>query len=263
MVGAFHGHAHNRQCQLDWHPMYISGTGHSKGEGCEHIFSASNELARSTRHASRFHQHQAIEEHYTFGTWISTFLWNHYREGLKSVQMLTAELDTIKRELGLSDGDFPGFFAEERIYLDTLKHPPPRDQLCIRYVEVLDELTERRADWDVAREAGNNALTGTNAISLEQINQALKQARVCVDSSYAKLQNAEMLVVHCETLLSVDKRWIIGGEEYRRFKEEATLGKYRAALDELERLVVMRLFELSKLSLSGTGSEFFFVCTLI
>lgn len=120
-----------------------------------------------------------------------------------------------------------------------------------------------RADWDVAREAGNNALTGTNATSLEKINQALKQARVRVDSSYAKLQNVEMLVAHCEMLLSVDERWIVGGEEYSRFKEEATLGKYCAALDELERLVVMRLFELSKLSLLGTGFEFFFVCMLI
>jgi len=27
MVGSFHGHAHNRQCQLDWHPMYITGIG--------------------------------------------------------------------------------------------------------------------------------------------------------------------------------------------------------------------------------------------
>ncbi|KIK35771.1 hypothetical protein CY34DRAFT_95512, partial [Suillus luteus UH-Slu-Lm8-n1] len=66
MVGAFHGHAHNRRCQLDWHPMYIPGTGHTEGEGCEHIFSASNELARSTRHANRFHRHQAIEEHFAF-----------------------------------------------------------------------------------------------------------------------------------------------------------------------------------------------------
>jgi len=66
MVGAFHGHAHNRRCQLDWHPMYISGTGHTKGEGCEHIFSASNELARCMRHASHFHWHQAIEEHFKF-----------------------------------------------------------------------------------------------------------------------------------------------------------------------------------------------------
>jgi hypothetical protein len=66
MVGAFHGHAHNWKCQLHWHPLYIPGTGHSEGEGCEHIFSASNELARSTRHASPFHQHQSIEEHFTF-----------------------------------------------------------------------------------------------------------------------------------------------------------------------------------------------------
>ncbi|KAG2112648.1 uncharacterized protein F5147DRAFT_572181 [Suillus discolor] len=28
MVGAFHGHAHNRRCQLDWHPMYIPGIRH-------------------------------------------------------------------------------------------------------------------------------------------------------------------------------------------------------------------------------------------
>ena len=66
MVGTFHGHAHNRLCQLDWHPMYIDGTGNSEGEGCEHVFSASNELARSTRHASAFHRHQAIEQHFAF-----------------------------------------------------------------------------------------------------------------------------------------------------------------------------------------------------
>lgn len=46
---------------------------------------------------------------------------------------------------------------------------------------------------------------------------------------------------------------MIGGEEYNYFKEEATLGKYCATSDELEHLVVMRLFELSKLSLLGTG----------
>ncbi|KAG1731985.1 uncharacterized protein EDB91DRAFT_1058319 [Suillus paluster] len=66
MVGAFHGHAHNRHCQLDWHPMYIDGTGHTEGEGCEHVFASSNELARSTRHASAFHRHQTIEEHFSF-----------------------------------------------------------------------------------------------------------------------------------------------------------------------------------------------------
>lgn len=66
MVGAFHGHAHNRLCQLSWHPLYIKGTGNSEGEGCEHVFSSSNNQARNTRHASRFHRLQAIHEHFSF-----------------------------------------------------------------------------------------------------------------------------------------------------------------------------------------------------
>lgn len=66
MVGSFHGHAHNRKCQLHWHPMYIPRMGHTEGKGCEHIFSASNDLTRSTQHASSFHQHQSLEEYFSF-----------------------------------------------------------------------------------------------------------------------------------------------------------------------------------------------------
>ncbi|KAI9566562.1 hypothetical protein HD554DRAFT_2025109 [Boletus coccyginus] len=66
MVGAFHGHGHNRLCQLDWHLLYIEGIGNTEGEGCEHAFSASNELVRSIRHATHFHRRQAIEQHFAF-----------------------------------------------------------------------------------------------------------------------------------------------------------------------------------------------------
>ncbi|KIK35770.1 hypothetical protein CY34DRAFT_95506, partial [Suillus luteus UH-Slu-Lm8-n1] len=61
---------------------------------------------------------------------------------LKSVQLLTAELETIKAELHLSDDNFLGFFDQECVYLDNLKQPAPRDQLSIHYVVVLDELAE-------------------------------------------------------------------------------------------------------------------------
>ncbi|KAG2112803.1 hypothetical protein BD769DRAFT_1364361, partial [Suillus cothurnatus] len=66
MVRAFHGHAHNQRCQIDWHLLSIEGTGHTEGEGCEYIFSSSNKLARSTHHASPFDQHQAIKQHFSF-----------------------------------------------------------------------------------------------------------------------------------------------------------------------------------------------------
>ena len=66
MVGSFHGHAHNCKCQLDWHPTYVRGVGLTEGEGCEHMFSMSNELTQSTHHGMQFHCHQVIEQYFTF-----------------------------------------------------------------------------------------------------------------------------------------------------------------------------------------------------
>jgi hypothetical protein len=108
-------------------------------------------------------------------------------------------------------------------------------------------------EWELAREAGNQALTNVPAGDLSQISAALSQARIHVDSAYAKLQNAEAFTAHTEMQLQIEERWEIGGDAYNQYKQEASLHQYRVALDDLEHLVVMRLFELSKLSLSGTG----------
>lgn len=54
----------------------------------------------------------------------------------------------------------------------------------------------------------------------------------------------------------VEAQWEVGSLEYDQFKMEAHMGKYHTALDKLEYLIVMHLFELSKLSLSGTGELF-------
>ena len=61
IVPAFHGHSHNRKCQLDWHPVYRKGAGKEDFEGCERFFSFFNGLAANTRLATAFHRHQAIE----------------------------------------------------------------------------------------------------------------------------------------------------------------------------------------------------------
>ena len=60
LVGAFHGHAHNRLCQLSNLTTYVEGLGLEDLEGCERFFSKSNALGSSVRHASVFHRRQAI-----------------------------------------------------------------------------------------------------------------------------------------------------------------------------------------------------------
>ena len=62
LVGAFHGHAHNRLCQLSFLTTYVEGLGLEDLEGCERFFSKSNALASSTRYSSTFHRCQAIVE---------------------------------------------------------------------------------------------------------------------------------------------------------------------------------------------------------
>ncbi|KIK13209.1 hypothetical protein PISMIDRAFT_18140 [Pisolithus microcarpus 441] len=82
---------------------------------------------------------------------------------------------------------------------------------------------------------------------------AINQACVWVELAYTKLQNTEALAAHIQGQLGLKSPWKVGCEEYNRYREEAMLGKYHKALGELEWLVVMRLFELSKLAMSGTG----------
>lgn len=58
LVGSFHGHAHNRICQLSHLATYVEGLGLSDLEGTERLFSQSNDLASSVRHSSIFHRQQ-------------------------------------------------------------------------------------------------------------------------------------------------------------------------------------------------------------
>lgn len=66
LVGAFHGHAHRRLCQLDHLATYVKGLGLEDLEGCERAFSKSNGLAGSVRHASVFHRKQAIVNYFAY-----------------------------------------------------------------------------------------------------------------------------------------------------------------------------------------------------
>lgn len=80
LVGSFHGHAHNRLCQLGFLATYVEGMGLEDLEGCERYFSRSNGLAKSCRYASRFHRQQEITtyvKHFdSFETYANLSTWS-------------------------------------------------------------------------------------------------------------------------------------------------------------------------------------------
>ncbi|SJL09440.1 uncharacterized protein ARMOST_12818 [Armillaria ostoyae] len=73
LVGLFHGHAHQRLCQILFLATYVLGIGLEDLEGCERFFSGSNALATAIRHASRFHRHQAITTYMKYKDRFDTF----------------------------------------------------------------------------------------------------------------------------------------------------------------------------------------------
>jgi hypothetical protein len=107
-----------------------------------------------------------------------------------------------------------------------------------------------RKEWDLRRSAVNEVLTN---VAVPDINAALLQTRQRLDEAYVKLQNGQDYAFALERQLGIKDRWVKGSPEYKHYQDEAHLLEYRSALDELERLVVQRLFELSKLGMSGTG----------
>lgn len=60
-VDAFHGHAHNRICQLLNHPLFLEGFGLEDLATCERIFAGTNPATRLIRHASHFHWLQFLD----------------------------------------------------------------------------------------------------------------------------------------------------------------------------------------------------------
>jgi hypothetical protein len=141
--------------------MYISGVGLEDFETCERLFSISNALARGTRHASAFHQYQAIEEFFLFwdqdkyanldkyiqlgwasAHWYSgNFLYNNYIQALEILSKERPILAQFKVQFHLEDADFERFLEEERQYLKGLKAPRQYDnEMDIVYVEALEGL---------------------------------------------------------------------------------------------------------------------------
>lgn len=174
LVGAFHGHAHNRCCQLAFLATYVPGMGLEDLEGCERFFSKSNALARSTRYASVFHRRQTISTYLahtdTFDTYanlsepgsvslpstqlivrpLGTFLVNNY---MQAVEILDGEaaLHVVMAQLGVQDvSEFPERLEQEKEYLNGLGKEPEEETDQMEYLNRLIKLMDKRCVYHSA-----------------------------------------------------------------------------------------------------------------
>ncbi|KAJ3912126.1 hypothetical protein F5877DRAFT_54492 [Lentinula edodes] len=251
VVGTMHGYAHERACQLNFLLLYQTGAGLEDGETCEQYFSKSNALASAIRHASVFHRRQMITEYAyhtdnfeTYGN-LSKFLQNHYKQALEILG--TAEsLKMRMRNAGIDDARIVfKWLEEEAVYLQNLSKEPLAETLQMEYYGKLVALKECQAVLKEARHAWLSYRPGerdqTAALERTQRHAQENERKILAD-------------VHAlESKLDVRVRWTEGSKEWDEAGALVMGAKYRRALDKLEGLLVSRIFELSRLNISGTG----------
>lgn len=156
-VNAFHGWAHNRLCQLKYHPLYRTGTGLEDMETLERIFSASNSVTRIIWSATSYHWLQAIDLHfrqwddekyqqlseynissltiYSYG--LGMFMLGNYKQSLEILKDYVPEVNAFKLEKGVSNIVIEGYILDEKKFLEGLKDEPQGRVLTSAYVEAL------------------------------------------------------------------------------------------------------------------------------
>lgn len=122
VVPAFHGHTHNWQCQLHYHPQYVCGVGLKDFKTCERCFALSNGLVATTHFATPYHHQQAIEQHFMFQnhdkyTELLTFIYNNYRQALEIIDTNTPAILKACSELQIAEAHFEDYLQEECAYL--------------------------------------------------------------------------------------------------------------------------------------------------
>ncbi|KIY50695.1 hypothetical protein FISHEDRAFT_38695 [Fistulina hepatica ATCC 64428] len=254
VVPSFHGHAHTRSCQVDWHPNYISGMGKEDAEGSERFFSRSNELAAGTRLCTHFHRRQQIDEYIRFNdedkyTSIGAFLYSNYRQALRAIHDEGLQLLQLSKQYKLKAVDYERFLDEERAYLKNLQKEPAEVTQRCEYMELLQKYMMALIDSRKAREDFDDI--GSARVPLTQMELGKIQRRFTQTANRVVVLDEELS--RMEEVMGLPARWTTDSPEYIDSLKDQRERRYRQAVDEVERLIVQQLLELTKLNMSGVG----------
>ncbi|KIK17789.1 hypothetical protein PISMIDRAFT_52478, partial [Pisolithus microcarpus 441] len=260
LVGAFHGHAHRRLCQLSHLALYVEGLGLEDLETCERTFSKSNALASTVRYATAFHRQQAINtyfehnDHFEVYANLTNFLFDNYKQALTIIHDSKTILPSLKRDLSIDDDSiFYKWLEEEKEYLEGLSREPPEETLHMEYWQRLGkfEASSQRLrtildTWNVFEPANATSYSGDTRVTLYSPYTVRRHAQENYDKDL-------LVVQELERKLNISRRWVPEDKEWQNAGRLVANREYCRALDNLESLVVARLFELTKMNRAGTG----------
>ncbi|KAF8336202.1 hypothetical protein F5887DRAFT_1247567 [Amanita rubescens] len=257
VVPSFHGYAHNRGCQLGWHPLYTDGVGLEDFEECERTFSKSNELATVTRFATPYHRHQEINEfifHHDIDKHVNSadFIYQNYRQALETITSSTVELRLLETRLKTTSSDYEKYICEEREYLKSLKKERPEVNMAAEYLVLLKKLEKAMDDTKNAKaeyEKNLHCIHGNSHEKSPEVSRIITRYRTTSD----RFQVISDSILQYEDMHLIEVRWTPDSSKYKEASKLLSEQKYLKAVDGLERLVIQRSQETAKLGMARVG----------
>ncbi|KAJ7763245.1 hypothetical protein B0H14DRAFT_2403566 [Mycena olivaceomarginata] len=254
VVGAFHGLGHGRLCSVCNMSMYVNGMGLEDCENCESYFSKSNGLASITRYSTVFHRQQVIANYMKHTDLCDAYqgltivISNKYQRALKMKRGLPA-LQEAMRALGVPTRDvFEDWLEKEKRFLRLLTKEPVQETQEMEYYQKLVNFYACEYVYRTATISGANSIS-ESASSMKQTRRLETQRR----HAYELVSKSLAAVQDLELRLGIASRWVAGDEDWSKAAEMVSKRRYQRALDQLQGLVVARMFELCKMNMSGTG----------
>ncbi|KAJ7687986.1 hypothetical protein B0H14DRAFT_3533636 [Mycena olivaceomarginata] len=218
---AFHGHGHNRLCQLKYLTTY------------------SNALAKAVHYASRFYRQQEIMTYMkTFDmfetyTNLSKFLCNNYHQALGILATEPTLRQWMHREGVVSTEEFEKWLAEEKEWLMLKKNSKKSQEtsLEMEYVQKLVNLSSNKAKLLTLRREGRTTDSDYNPSKDAAAQQSRRHAE--------EIRNRDLAsVIDIEEWLEIIARWISASLEWAAAVKLVKEKKFTDALNELELLIV-------------------------
>ncbi|KAG8796450.1 hypothetical protein FRC12_022932 [Ceratobasidium sp. 428] len=255
-LGSFHGPAHNRYCQLHNHPHNIPGAGLTDFENCETTFSSTNRIAATTRLASPYHRHQQIHNHLTAydDDMYLTLGYLLRKKYLNAYQVLDLAGGLIKQLCPNTPAAQLERWRQEKIdYYDALTTEPPENTFAITYIDLLEKLTAKEADYKKSNATSFHISNGSSSSDLRRDTLLTNHLESRRRTALEQLVTVQEAVAQLEDSHGIAHRWTPESESWKNAVELRRKRRYQACIDDLERLMVLRHCETAKAGLAGTG----------
>jgi len=267
------------------HPNVIDGVGIEDLETMERIFSSSNQVAGVTRYASAYHRRVFIDMF--FQQWdndkyrnLASMLSGNYQQALSIIQDEGTAVKETMEELGITSNDLETWHREQASFFETIGEESPWDVHAIAYVELLQELSSamydlsarvdncylpfNRSQEDASSTRFLNAIPTDYSFNLPDKNSSKSSTYTSELSKTRRLESERRharerydrlshQVLELEVHMGITKRWTPTTPEYMETVGYISERRYHQTLNNLQRLVTQRLFELQRLNLSGIG----------